>query len=407
MREQMSKHIVIVGGGYAGASAAISARKAGFEGSIHLIGEEDGLAYERPPLSKWQGEGVQNKPVFPESFYGDSGISVHSGERVESINIDTKQVVTRKGLSLTYDKLILATGATARTLPGFERSERVHYLRTLQDAQKIQRNCTGAKKVVLIGAGFIGLELAASIRAMGIEVTVIEQASQILSRAVPTEIANILHGKHVENGVEFKLGEVCQSMLQSEQGVVVQLESGESVEADCVVVGIGSVPNTQLAEQAGLLVENGILVDETLRTSNPHIYAAGDCCRYQTPVGCSLRLESWLTAGQQGTVAGKNAAGENSVYSDVPYFWSDQMTMTLQVTGYPNLGTKNVTRKLADDKLMRFQLDEFERVMCVAAVSEGNALARDVRAIQKAIAKGKVVDSDKLKDPSHLIRDLV
>ncbi|WP_104398541.1 NAD(P)/FAD-dependent oxidoreductase [Vibrio penaeicida] len=403
----MSVPIVIIGAGYAGTSAAISARKSGFSGDILLYGAEAVLPYERPTLSKWGPSGIEQKAVFPESFYEEYRVSLQLGEEVIAIDVNDKAITTSTHQTVHYQSLILATGAKPRTLPNLQISPRVHYLRTLSDAQNMQQTCGSSKHVLLIGAGFIGLELAASLRAIGVQITVIERAPEILSRSIPPEIASVLYRYHVENGVTFHLGESNSTLQVGQHSVSISLGNGDIVEADHAIVGIGSIPNTQLADQAGILCEDGIMVDEQLKTSDPYIFAAGDCCCYRTPIGSALRLESWLTAGQQGTVAGANAAGEIRMYTDVPYFWSDQNEFTLQVAGYPSLGTTSVIREFNHEALLHFSLSDDGRLMCVSGIAKGNAIARDVRMAQKLISKGAKLDASVLADADVALKSLL
>ncbi len=343
--------IVIVGAGECGARAAFALREKGCNGSITLIGAEPHLPYERPPLSKdGLKEQVQPKYVADAERYATAGIGVLTDSPVKAIDRVAKRVELVDGGSIPYDRLLLTTGARARTIPGTDdASRRVRTLRTHADAEEIRRELLPGRKLAIIGGGFIGLELAATARRLGVEVVLIEGLPRILSRAVPAEIATVIAERHRAEGVDIRCDMKIDRIDADDAGVHILLANGQSVDADLLVVGIGASPNTELAEAAGLMIDNGIAVDATLKTSDPDIFAAGDCCSYPL---CHygdrrVRLEAWRNAQDQGSLVAGNLLGANEAIASVPWFWSDQYDLTLQIAGLADGAAKTVRRDLS------------------------------------------------------------
>jgi len=341
------ENVVIVGGGQAGCQAAISLRQAGFQGSITLFGEEPALPYQRPPLSKayLKGELDEERLYFrPADFFEAQSIDVRTDARVDSIDRGKQRLRVEGAGDVAYDKLLLATGAPPRRLrlSGAELGG-VHYLRTLTDSRHLRSILTADGRVVILGAGYIGLEVAAVARAAGRDVTVLEMADRVLKRVVAPELSAFYQGLHGHHGVDVRLGAAVEAMLGADGRVSgVQLSSGEVIDCSSVLVGIGAVPCTELALEAGLECDNGILVDEHARTSDPNIYAAGDCSNFPSPrYGRRMRLESVPNAIEQAKVAGANMAGAEQVHDALPWFWSDQYNIKLQIAGF-NKGYERV-----------------------------------------------------------------
>ena len=344
--------IIIVGGGQAAGQAAASLRQEGFEGRITLIGDEPHIPYQRPPLSKQYlaGEqGLERVHLRPDKFYADKGIAIKPGVRVEGIDRAARRVATSEGQTLAYDSLLLATGSLVRRLhlPGSE-LDGVHYLRTIADADAIKADMAPGKTAVVVGGGYIGLEVAAVCVAAGMKVLVLEMEQRVLQRVTTPAMSAFYQGLHEGRGVQIHTNARVTGF--GGEGRVAAVQCGErSFAADLAVVGIGILPDTALAEAAGLDCGDGILVDERCRTSDPNIYAAGDCTNHPNPrLGRRLRLESVPNAMEQARVAAANLCGKGRQYAAVPWFWSDQYELKLQMAGFSSDGEEAVVRGEAD-----------------------------------------------------------
>lgn len=405
----MAKHFVIVGAGECGVRAAMALREQGFDGDVTLIGGETHLPYERPPLSKdgMLAEIFAAKTIATGEQLAQAQVQFLSGTRVDCINREQRRIGAGVE-SLAYDRLLLATGAAPRVLPGAE-GGRIVYLRTLDDARRIRGELSAGKRLAVVGGGFIGLELAASAKARGAEVTVIEALPRLLSRTVPEAIAADIRARHEMAGVEFVFGDGIAEILSEDRVATVVLGSGRRVVADIVLVGIGAVPNVALAEQAGLAIQNGIAVDETLATSDSAIFAAGDCCSFPLPIygGRRVRLESWRNAQEQGTLAAGNMLGANAAVSSVPWFWSDQYELTLQIAGLSDEGSQVVRRDLGGGSTILFHLAEDGRLVAASGIGVGNAVAKDIRLAEMLIARRAKPDGAALMDPGVKLKGLL
>lgn len=389
--------IVIIGAGECGVRAAFTLRELGFDGALTLIGAETALPYERPPLSK--NLAVAVKAIRTEEAYSQAGIDLKLGTRVETIEREGQQVLLADGSTLKYDKLLLATGSRPRLFPGMENSLT---LRTGEDARVIMSHLKEGARIGLIGGGFIGLELAATARQAGAQVTVIEAAPRVLGRAVPEEIASIVHVRHEREGVTIRTGTGVTDAGQTH----ITLADGSVLAFDVVVAGVGAIPNTDLAEAAGLKVENGIVVDSAFRTSDPHIFAAGDCCNFVWR-GDRVRLESWKASQDQGAHAAAAMLGTTDDYARVPWFWSDQYDLTLQVAGLFDLD-RPIHRRQTDEEIrIVFQTDTQGRLSASAGIGPGNAVAKDIRILEKLIERGTPVNPGELADPSFNLKRLL
>ena len=330
--------VVIVGAGHAGFQLATSLRQAGFADPIHLINDEAHLPYQRPPLSKayLKGTGGPETLMFrPQKFYADQTIDlVH--DRVVSVQRDQRKVLLASGKALGYGHLVFATGARNRLLdiPNANLPA-VRYLRILDDSEALRGLLGEAKRVVVIGAGFIGLEFAATARIKGLEVDVLELGARVMARAVTAEISDYFQKQHAEAGVRIHLGVQATSIEADGNKVTgVSLSDGRHIPADLVVVGVGVLPNIELAAEAGLPVAAGIIVDEYLSTADPNISAIGDCALFNSPrFGGSLRLESVQNATDQARCLAARLTGDSKVYDGQPWFWSDQGDDKLQIAG--------------------------------------------------------------------------
>ena len=345
----MADDILIIGAGQAAAQAAQSLRAEGFEGPIRLFGDEPYAPYQRPPLSKkfLAGEiGYDRVELKGEDFYAQVNVETHWGTRVTEIDRRNKRILTGDGREYAYGKLIIATGSRVRELnvPGFE-LEGVHYLRNIDDVKSIQAHFREGAKMVVVGGGYIGLEVAAVAAKRGIDVTVLETADRVMARVVDPIVSHFYERVHREEGVKIETGVTVAGFEGTDKITAVSSGEGKSYPCDFVVVGIGIIPNTELAAEAGLKVENGIVVDELCRTSDPDICAAGDCTSHPNAVyGHRLRLESVHNAIEQGKTAAATLAGKEKPYNQVPWFWSDQYDLKLQIVGLSQGYTQAVVR---------------------------------------------------------------
>lgn len=404
--------VIIIGGGQAGGRCAMTLRTKGFEGEILLFGDEPRPPYRRPPLSKTVllGENTVEDGYFrPLAEYADNGVEVRLESHVEELDIDGQRVQCRGGDSMAFDHLVLATGATPRalTLPGHD-LERVFLLRTAGDALAIKEQLVPAGRVVIVGGGFIGLEVASSARQLGCRVTVLEAQDRILSRSVPEDAARAVAAVHGEEGVEIRTGVRIESFEGRDRVTGVALAGGEIIEADAVVVGIGIVPNTALASGAGIAVSDGITVDELGRTAVENIYAAGDCASCYLPrYRRHVRLESFQNADQQGANTAATIAGQPAGYDPVPFVWSDQYQRVLQTAGFPGEGDRHVQRgSVAEQNLVLFSFAG-DRFVGVTGWGQGREIAKDIRFSQALMQKGVNPDPEQLADPGVAVKDLI
>ena len=351
--------VVIVGAGQGGFQAAASLRQEGYEGPVTLIGNEPGLPYQRPPLSKdYLKDGDADRLALrPAAFYETAGIDVLSDVGASRIDRDGRHVELSDGRTLRYDKLILATGSRNRKLPvpGAD-LQGVVELRTLADAQALRARLPQVRHAIVIGGGFIGLEFAAVARSFGVEVTVIEAAERVMSRVVSPATSEHFHALHRDLGVELRLGATAAEILgDGGRATDVRLSDGTEVAGDLVVVAVGIVPNVELAEEAGLDCANGIVVDAELRTSDPDIFAIGDCVSF-VPHGRAdrLRLESVQNAVDGARAVAATICGRPTPLTAVPWFWSDQATAKLQIAGLTHDSDRHEVVPRGEGKLCVF-----------------------------------------------------
>ena len=409
----MTAGMLIVGAGECGGRAALTLRERSYDGPVTLVGDERHLPYERPPLSKdaMVSEAEPSpKLVGDREHFAGRRIECVTGTSAISIDRAARRVTLGGGEALPYDKLLLATGATPRKLPlpGAD-SARCAYLRTYDDALRIRSALKAGSHVAILGGGFIGLEIAASARKRGASVTVIEALPRILTRGVPEAIAHIVDARHRREGVTLACGKALLALRETASGIEIALADGGAIAADLLIIGIGAVPVTKLAQGAGLTIENGIAVDAQLRTSDPDIYAAGDCCSFPVAVygGRRARLECWRNAQDQGGLAARNMLGAGERASSVPWFWSDQYDLTLQIAGLPDEGTQTVRRDLSEDSFILFHLAADGRLVAASGIARGNAVAKDIRLAEMLIAKGAKPDPAALAQPGVKLKSLL
>lgn len=332
-----SQRALIIGASHAGAQLAASLRQDGWSGEIVLIGEEPTVPYQRPPLSKAYLAGkttLDEITIRSSDFYSKQRIQLLNAH-VEAIDRSAGHIVMSTGDTLTYDKLALCTGARPRQLrvPGFELAG-VHYLRTAADVELIRTSAAPGRRVVIVGGGYIGLETAASLRALGLEVTVLEATTRVLERVTAPDVSTFFERIHREEGIDIRTGAKVAALVGDDCVREVTLSTGESIPTDLVIVGIGVEPRTELAEAAGLTLNDGVVIDEHARTSDPAIVAAGDCAsKYISRYGRRVRLECVPGATDQAKLAAATLCGKSKSAVSLPWFWSDQYDLKLQIAG--------------------------------------------------------------------------
>jgi 3-phenylpropionate/trans-cinnamate dioxygenase ferredoxin reductase subunit len=406
-----SEPFVIVGASLSGAKAAEALRAKGYDGPIVLVGDEPHRPYERPPLSKDYliGKSEREKAfVHPESWYAEHEVELRLGSHVSAIERGAHQIRLADASRLNYAKLLLATGASPRHLPVLGgNADRVVSLRTIDDSERLRGLFGQIQRLVIIGAGWIGLEAAAAARGAGVEVTVVETAELPLLRVLGAQMGRHFAELHRRNGVEFRFGEVVNE-ITTEGGYAtgVRLRDGSVLPTDAVLVAVGVVPNTQLAEDAGLAVDNGVLVDASLRTDDPDIFAVGDVARaYHPKYDKRIRVEHWANALNQPEVAAAAMLGEEAQYTRLPYFFTDQYDLGMEYLGYvePDGYDQVVTRgDPAGGEFIAFWLAG-GRVLAGMNVNVWD-VGDQIRAL---IESGRAVDAERLADPNTPLESLV
>jgi NADPH-dependent 2,4-dienoyl-CoA reductase/sulfur reductase-like enzyme len=401
------EHIVIAGAGHAGGCAAHVLRGAGFSGSITLIGNESHPPYERPPLSKELLAGaipVEKTYLRPLEWYASSDVTLCLDTSVVSIDRFAQRLRLSDGAALPYDALLLTTGARARTLPFIDGADpRVFCVRDIKDSLALRERLQPGVRLAVIGAGFVGLEVAATARKAGCAVTVVEVAGQPLARVAPPEVGVYVADLHRRHGVDLRLNCAVRGLDTADACCGLQTADGDAIEADIVVVGTGAAPNAELAMAAGLAIDDGIVVDQFGRTSDPCIFAAGDVTRHFNPVlGRAIRLEAWQNAQNQATAVAKVMAGGSDPFAEVPWLWTDQYDMNMQVAGAPLGWDRIVYRGEPSGKsFMVFQIQSSKVVGCISM----NA-GRDMRFARMLIASGRTVDAEVLADGKSQLQEL-
>jgi 3-phenylpropionate/trans-cinnamate dioxygenase ferredoxin reductase subunit len=394
--------IVIAGAGECGTRAAFTLREEGWDGRIILVGAELAPPYERPPLSKtWEF-----KPLCDDGMLWKADITFLPGAEATGLDTAAHVLELAGGRRLEYRWLLFATGARARRLP-FGGAP-VHVLRTCADAAALRERMAPGSRVGVIGGGFIGLELASSAAALGCAVTVIELGPRLMGRAVPARIAATMARRHIAAGIDVRCGTGVTGLAGVDSGVAIALADGERIEADVVVAGVGAVPEISLAAAAGIETGDGIVVDSRFATSAPDVFAAGDCCCYPHPLynGKPLRLESWRAAREHGAAAARAMLGATDPYAGVPWFWSDQHDLSLQVAGLTSAAVDEIVRVRPDGVEIWFGLDAGGRLVAAAGAGPGNAVARDIRLAEMLIARRAAPDPAVLADPAVTLKSL-
>jgi len=398
--------MVIIGAGHAAGQAAASLRQEKYEGAITIIGDELHIPYQRPPLSKQYLSGEQDLSrvyLRPEKFYADKDITLKLSTRVTSLDTSAQQITLDDGSSLEYDKLIISTGSRPRIL-NIEGSDLpgIHYLRTIADVDNIRADMAPGKNLVIVGGGYIGLEVAAVGIEQGLNVHVMEMEDRILQRVTTPEMSHYYHNLHEGRGVNIHTNTGVSGFAGD--GHVARVLCGDAGEfdADLVVVGIGIIPNIELAEEAGIKCENGIVVNERCETSATNVYAAGDCTNHPNPLlNRRLRLESVPNAMEQARVCATNMLGGEKEYASIPWFWSDQYELKLQMVGFSADGDEHVVRgSVEDNQFAVFYLNNGKVVSADAVNSP-----KEFMVCKQLI--GKTVDPMLLANPETELKSLL
>lgn len=400
------KRIVIIGAGQAGAAAAERLRAGGFDGALTLVGEEPAPPYQRPPLSKGYllGELAAERLLLrPQAFYAERGIALRLGARVSAIDRAAGQIDVA-GERIAYDRLVLTTGAAPRRLPAALGGglAGVHVVRTIADIDRLRGDLAAGRHLLVVGGGYVGLEAAAVARKLGLAVTLIEAAPRILQRVAAPQTADHFRRLHESHGVDLRTG-TALAALHGEGGRVraARLADGSALTVDLVIVGIGVAPSTALAEAAGLAVDDGIAVDAEGRTSDPRIWAAGDCASFPWQGG-RLRLESVGHARDHGECVADNLLGAGRAYRPRPWFWSDQYDVKLQMAGL-NAGYDRIVQRAGEGGAMSFWYFAGERLVAVDAANDPRAYMVGKRLIEA----GRSVPAPLVADPATDLRDLL
>jgi 3-phenylpropionate/trans-cinnamate dioxygenase ferredoxin reductase subunit len=407
-RMTMPKSILIIGAGQAGGCAAAALRREGYQGRITLAGVEPHRPYERPALSK----GVLHDASAEEALFlhkpeFHDGLEMEwlAGADVQSLDPGARLARTASGESLAFDRCLITTGGRARLLPGLPaNAPNVHYLRCLDDARRLRERLLPGASVIVIGGGFLGLEFASMARCKGMSVTVCEAGTQLLGRAAPPQVGAWLQARHEEGGARVLCGDAVAAVEAGEEGVSVMLANGVTLRADFLLISIGQLPNVELAEQAGLTIDNGITVDSRCETSVAGIFSAGDCASHVSRfLQRRIRLESWQNAQEQAQVAARGMLDLPASYDVVPWFWSDQLGMNLQMLGLPDAGLAYYMRGQPADSTFSLYGFDGHLLRYALAVNSGS----EMTPLRRLMAAGASIDAERLADPAQRVRDTV
>ena len=402
------ENVVIIGAGQSAIQCITSLKKEGYDGSITLIGEENHLPYQRPPLSKafldntFEKERLYFKKI---NFFVENKVLLKLGTKAIKVDIDKKKVDLSDGTSISFDKLVFATGSRVRKLdfPGKDLNS-VHYLRGLDDAEKIKSNLEFSNNLVIVGAGYIGLEVAAIATEKGIAVTVVEMADRVMNRTVDPQISDYYQRLHENNGVSFKFNASLEEISGDDKPDLVLCSDGTEIKADTVIIGAGIVPNVEIAEESGITCNNGICVDEFGRTNVEDIFACGDCTNHPNKLlNKSLRLESVHNAMEQSKTVAAFLSNNPNEYNQIPWFWSDQYDHKLQIVGLSGEHDRVTMRgKMEDSKFMLFYTLNSE---LIAVDSVNNS--KEFLICRKLVANKVRIEPEMIADPSFNLNDLI
>ena len=403
----MAETFVIVGAGLAGGGAAATLREEGFDGRVVLIGAESQPPYERPPLSKeyLRGESPFEQALFqPPDFYSENDIETRFGVRVTHVDATEKVVDLDNGESVPYDALLVATGARNRRIPipGLD-LEGIYDLRTVADSDRIRAESSHRHKAVVVGMGFIGSEVAASLRQSGVEVAVVDRNTVPLRRVFGEEVGRVVEGIHRDHGTELIFEDKVAAFEGTGRVEQVTTQRGHRIECDFVVVGLGVEPVTDTLADTGVELDNGVLVDEYCRTGVEGIYAAGDVANHYHPVfRRHIRIEHWQNALRQGPAAGRNMLGKNEPYDEIPWFWSDQYEHNIQYAGFHTEWDELVARGSTEERNFVAFYRKDGLVLAAVAINRGRDLRRSIPLIKNQVE----IPASKLSDPDVDLRTL-
>jgi len=405
--------LIVIGGGMAGITAALAVREGGFTGEVTVFAGEATEPYERPALSKeFLTEHERDKPpgLVGERELRDAAVRLDL-EPVVSIDPDERTVTTRSGRRIGYGTLLLATGARCRRLelPGGDLAG-VHYLRELRHARRLRAQLRPGRRIVVVGGGVIGLEVAASAVRRGCDVTVVEAGEHLMGRVVPAELAGEVADLHRARGVRVLTGVRPEKFDGNRDGVhSVVLSDASSIPADEVLVGIGVLPRTELAERAGLAVQDGVVVDDHFRTSHNHVFAAGDVARvFHDGQRQHIRTESWRAAEAQGRAVAASILGEGEPYRDIPWMWSDQHDAHIQTVGFGSPDAQLVRRGSLEDRAgVSYFAVRGQELVAAYGMSLGAGIGKTIRLAQLLMERGHPVDPDQLRDPTQDLKTLL
>ena len=402
------RHFVVIGASQAGCWIAKTLRKEGFLGQITLIGEEAHYPYERPPLSKdllLGSASVESTYFWPPESYKEDKIDVRLNTTAIKIQKEEKIVTLQSGEMIQWDKLAITTGSRVRQLDNVSPNLRgIHYLRSLDDTEAIRRDAQKGGNAVIIGGGWIGLECASTLKKLGCKPIVVEASERLCMRAVTPEISEWMQGYQESNGVDVRLSTCVEKLNGSGSVSSVCLSDGSEIDCSIVIVGIGVLPNVELAKEAGLMVENGIVVDDRCTSSDPDIFSAGDVTNHPNSLlGRRIRLESWDNAMKQGINAGMSMLGKGESYSEVPWFWSNQFEANIQIIGVPKEWDQSVVR--GNKKANEFVEFYLKNNFIVGAIAVNNN--RDLRIGKRLMQMGKEISSKDLADVGIKMQTLI
>lgn len=409
------KKIIILGGGQAAAYAANEIRKVDAISTLTMISDEEILPYERPPLSKdylLDKITMSDCLFYPKEFYVENNINFIANTKIDNVNFNNKEVRSLSGEKFYYDKLLIATGSSNRKLQvngkDILHNESIIYLRNSVESKILKDKIKLAKNIIIIGGGFIGLEIASSASQLGKKITIIERTKQLMGRVIPTEIANLVQKKHEQNGTTIKLNVDIEEMNELKNSHEIILKTGEKILADLVIVGIGSLPNTSMFSETDIKIENGVITDEFGKTSVPDVFAAGDVANFFHPFyNKRIRLESFKHAQNHGINAGKNMLGIKTSYNEIPWMWSDQFELNLQLTGLCNDYETTAQRGLNVNEGIIYFFLKNRRVVGACGIGVGGKIGRDIRLAGKLSEKKIKVTKEILSDKGVKLNKII
>jgi len=409
------KNIIILGAGQSAAYAAKQIREVDKDSQITIIGEEKNLPYERPPLSKDYILGklkLEQFLFFSNEFYKQNNINIITEEKIVKVDFNKKTLTSSKNNDFNYDQLLIATGSKNRQFDIENLDKKIQneiiYLRNIEESEEIKKRINIANEILVIGGGFIGLEIASSASQLGKKVTIVEMGNQLMGRVIPKEIADMIQSVHEENGNTIYLQTQIKKITKKNNSFQILLNSKTTLSADLIIVGIGSSPNTSLFVESSLEIDNGIITDEFSRTSIPDVFAAGDVSNFFHPMyGTHMRLESFKHAQNQGINAGKNILGIQTSYAEIPWMWSDQFNLNLQMTGICNDYESFVQRGSNVQEGIIFFFIKNRRIRGACGLGVGGKIGRDIRLAGKISEKCIKVTKEILSNKNLPLKKLL